>query len=984
MLSDPLEDAFANHLGQIGAVTSEQLDTARRVQQESSRNGMVLSLGTVLVQQGIITETFRENIEKKIKSSQQRGLQQLGNYKLLKKLGEGGMGAVYLADDIAAGRKVALKILPKKFASDAEFINRFKREARATGKLNHPNIIAAFSVSEELGYHFYVMEYCEGESLDVTLLRERCFPWDNAVNIAMQVAQGLKHAHENGFIHRDIKPANLLMTKDGVIKILDLGLSKSIENATQSFHTQNGIAVGTPHYISPEQARGEKDVDKRTDVYSLGATFYQMVTGETPYQGESPAIVMVKHLTEQIPNPQDIRAEIPDSVVHVIQKMMAKNAIDRYADCARLLTDLELLLQGQDPVDAKIDPDKSSVARLGVKHPKRVETNVYAWRDEKSTNLRVQRPGTRDLHFRKPKSNQVLYIGLLAAGLIAGIIAYTFSGRTGPETALTKDKDTQKSTPKIEPPAPVTVPAPEPAKLPVVKLDIDGKREQYVQRLLDDLIKQDKNHSASIASIRRGYAGLAKNHGFTKAGKDAAEHLKSMPAPEPVNGQWIAAVRLKPPAEQLKMVNEKLEELNSDFEVKMDGKIDGGAVVGVNLKCLEVTDISPLKAFDRLKALKCMGNEDTRGKLSNLSALKGMQLSSLSCASTHVGDLSALRGMPLNELDLGLTDVADLSPLAGMPLQELNLSDTKIESLAPLKGLALNDLDFSRTAISDLAPIKDMHLQSLGFTDTKVADIAAIKDMPVKELTYDVDIELDAKILKAMGALEKINDLAVKEFWKRNQIPPAAIEPVGQGPAWHDAIDLLAAIDPQLDKVSGDWSVDHDGLSSGQDEFQRIEIPYQPAEEYDFKIVFTPLDDRPSDSGDIIQMLSKSGKPFLFMMGGWGNKISGIETMHGKRVLANNTMVQKRSTLQKGQTYTAVVQVRNDSLQAYLNGRLFVKVLKPDYREMSIYENWSLRNNTLLGLGSFGATRFSKIEVLEIKGKGKFIPSRGAAAKKHK
>ncbi|HYG74024.1 MAG TPA: protein kinase [Planctomycetota bacterium] len=362
MSSHPADEAFAQYLTQVGVATFDQIEAARAVQAQKAGNGERQSLADILVTQGVLTASMRENIEKKLQAKQSGGVKQLGPYKLIKKLGEGGMGAVFLAEDTNAGRQVAVKVLPQKHAKDSEFLNRFRREAKAAGKLNHLNIVAAYSVGEEMGHHFYSMEYCEGEPLDARLKRQTLMPWDQAVDITLQVARGLDHAHKHGVIHRDIKPANIFVTNDGVAKILDLGLSKNILDAESSFATQTGVAIGTPHYISPEQARGQKDVDGRTDIYSLGATFYHFITGQTPFQGSTAALIMMKHLSEELPNPQDLVPELPDGVVEVIQKMMAKEPHDRYADCAALIADLELIQQGKPPAGSSLDIGKSSIA----------------------------------------------------------------------------------------------------------------------------------------------------------------------------------------------------------------------------------------------------------------------------------------------------------------------------------------------------------------------------------------------------------------------------------------------------------------------------------------------------------------------------------------------------------------------------------------------------------------------------------------------
>ncbi|MCY3018740.1 MAG: serine/threonine-protein kinase [Planctomycetota bacterium] len=321
------DEAFARAAQQAGVVTFDDLEAAKAVQAESAKKGVLVPLADVLVQQGVITAKTRESIEKKLQAQQSGGIRQLGQYKLLKKLGEGGMGAVYLADDTHVGRQVAVKVLAKKHAGDAEFVTRFRREARAAGSLNHVNIVSAYVCGEDQGHHYLAMEYCDGEPLDKILKRDRVLPWNRAIKVTLQVARGLKHAHEHAIVHRDIKPSNIMICRplrgagvppgagagatdplaEGfVAKILDLGLSKIISGNEQSFYTQTGVAVGTPHYISPEQAKGEKSIDGRADIYSLGATFYHLVTGQTPFQASTPMAIMYKQINEQLPNPQDI------------------------------------------------------------------------------------------------------------------------------------------------------------------------------------------------------------------------------------------------------------------------------------------------------------------------------------------------------------------------------------------------------------------------------------------------------------------------------------------------------------------------------------------------------------------------------------------------------------------------------------------------------------------------------------------------------
>jgi serine/threonine-protein kinase len=354
------DETFARYLLQTGMVTDAQIARARQRQGDAAQGGSPAALADVMVSEGIITQAQRENVQQRL-SAQANTVQQLGKFKLIKKLGEGGMGAVYLAEDTFAFRNVALKLLHRKFSGNRDFLARFRREAQAMARLNHANIVAAFDVAEENGYHYYVMEYCEGEPLDKRVKRERCLPVNEAIDIAIQVARGLEYAHGRNTIHRDIKPGNIFIGSDGTAKILDLGLSKNLAEVDTSFNTQAGITVGTPHYISPEQARGDADIDGRTDIYSLGATLYHLTTGRTPFEGPTSVVIMSKHLSEQIDNPADINPEISDGLVHVITKMMAKNPDDRHLNCTEVLEDLERVKTGLAPSSAVLDPVRSSV-----------------------------------------------------------------------------------------------------------------------------------------------------------------------------------------------------------------------------------------------------------------------------------------------------------------------------------------------------------------------------------------------------------------------------------------------------------------------------------------------------------------------------------------------------------------------------------------------------------------------------------------------
>jgi len=360
-VADPgSDDAFVRWVADAGLLSIEQIESARKDQHAAAERGVNAAIVDILVQQGALTPSQRENIEKRLRTAACEG-GHISGYTLSRRLGEGGMGIVYLGADSATGQQVAVKVLPGKYAGDPVRLARFRREAQAASRLLHENIARAYSAGEDNGQYYYAMEYVNGEPLDRFVTADRLLPIKRVLEIIIQVARGLEYAHRNGIIHRDIKPGNIFVTPDGRAKILDFGLSKDILDQRQSFMTESGIAVGTAHYISPEQARGEKAIDGRADIYSLGATFYHLLTGRTPFEGSSPVVVITKHLTEQLANPKELNASIPDGVVLVLQKMMAKAPGDRHLNCADLIKDLELVAAGQTPSSQELAAQLSTV-----------------------------------------------------------------------------------------------------------------------------------------------------------------------------------------------------------------------------------------------------------------------------------------------------------------------------------------------------------------------------------------------------------------------------------------------------------------------------------------------------------------------------------------------------------------------------------------------------------------------------------------------
>ncbi len=270
--------------------------------------------------------------------------ERIAGYRLLETLGRGSMGTVYRALQVSLDRVVAIKILSPTLAQNPSYSRRFEREALASSRLNHPNIVRALDVGAEGGYRYIVMEFVDGPTV-AGLLARGPIEERRAVGIVMQVARALDHAHRLGLVHRDIKPANVLVTKEGVAKLGDLGLAKDVRR--DGSQTEEGLAMGTPFYVSPEQARGERTVDIRTDVYALGATLYHMVTGRVPFPGPNPAVVMTRHINEPLEPPEDVFPGLSRGVCQIIEKMMEKEREERYQTPAELMTDLQAYLDGR-------------------------------------------------------------------------------------------------------------------------------------------------------------------------------------------------------------------------------------------------------------------------------------------------------------------------------------------------------------------------------------------------------------------------------------------------------------------------------------------------------------------------------------------------------------------------------------------------------------------------------------------------------------
>ncbi len=319
-----------------GLLSKEQATELARLRHQRRDEGREAGVEQLAVEKGYLTaeQARRLRVEQE-KFDTER---EIGGYRLIEKIGAGTMGTVYKAKQVSLDRVVAIKILSPHLAHKEDYAERFLREARSVARLNHPNVISGIDVGEAGGVRYFVMEYASGVTVGSLIARGGAMEESRVLKIAIQIARALDHAHEAGLVHRDVKPDNILLTKDGVAKLCDLGLAKD--------RPEEGVSLGTPNYISPEQAKGLKDVDIRSDLYSFGATLYHMVAGQPPFSGNA-KVVMVKHLSEKPRAPRDLEPDLSEEFNAIIVKLMQKEPHDRFASPKELVGALEALDQAR-------------------------------------------------------------------------------------------------------------------------------------------------------------------------------------------------------------------------------------------------------------------------------------------------------------------------------------------------------------------------------------------------------------------------------------------------------------------------------------------------------------------------------------------------------------------------------------------------------------------------------------------------------------
>jgi eukaryotic-like serine/threonine-protein kinase len=364
-LSPSLDTEVGRVIVDSGLATESEVGYCRE-QQKSSSDPNQRSIADLLVEHSFITPTQAKRIKAQL---EERETSQIPGYQLICRVGKGAMATVYKARQVSLDRIVAIKVLPRRMSESKDFVDRFYKEGKAAARLSHNNIVQAIDVGcSPKGYHYFVMEFIEGKTLYDMMQSPphgdgHRFSEAEALDIMSQMSDALAHAHARGLIHRDVKPKNIILTPEGVAKLTDLGLARASDDKDAA-ESEAGKAYGTPYYISPEQIRGDMDIDHRADIYSLGATMYHIVTGKPPFEADTPAAVMHKHLKSPLVPADHVNTALSAGVGEIIEVAMAKKREDRYNSMEVMLADLKSVRMGQLPLHAKRMVDMSELEQL--------------------------------------------------------------------------------------------------------------------------------------------------------------------------------------------------------------------------------------------------------------------------------------------------------------------------------------------------------------------------------------------------------------------------------------------------------------------------------------------------------------------------------------------------------------------------------------------------------------------------------------------
>lgn len=688
---------------------------------------------------------------------------QLRDYRILAKLGQGGMGAVYKALHTRLEKIVAIKVLSVSLLSNAHAIDRFSREMKAIGRLEHPNLIRAHDAGEFEGRHFLVMEYVNGVDLSELTRSLGRLPIPEACELIRQAALGLEYAHQQGLVHRDIKPSNLILSTDGQVKILDMGLALLNHRDDPICElTSTGQIMGTVDYMAPEQGGDTHHVDIRADIYSLGATLCKLLTGQTPFANPAHTTLMQKltALATQQPVPlRERRPDVPAALAEIVDGMLARLPERRYATPLAVAHALQPYCRGADlhrlnPGSTTTQADFSASDASVVDAPTQLVTTADT-DPSVAGSLAVTRIGSSTGGPHRPRG-WLKWSAFGAVALLAGFILYL----TTPEGATVRVEISDPQTQAVFDGTGLLITSAQNDQAPIrVKVGTsqvkegarelgDVKHTLHITRGDTELITPEfelKRRGETLIKIEL----VGNSLRATSDGQILGEKpITPQPAPSvattkparlgyesPEFAKWVDHVRAMPAEEQAAAVVKKIKELNPKYEGEPTYHIHDNQLWGFTVFTDQVTDLSPVRAFPHLTTLSCNGSQTEQGMLEDLSPLAGLKLTLLNCSNSRVADLSALRGMPLKELYCGNAPVVSLEPLRGAPLHTLWCYITKITDLSGIEGMQLVSISFhNNPPLKDLSPLKGMPLKYVSVYATSISDLSPLAGAPIEIL----------------------------------------------------------------------------------------------------------------------------------------------------------------------------------------------------------------------------------------------------------
>ena len=1042
----------------------------------------------------------------------------IGDYELVSKLGEGAMGTVYKARQRSLDRMVALKLLAPQLSTDPQFLERFKKEARASAALNHPNVVQGIDVGEAGGYHYFAMEYLDGETVRSRLDREGRIAVNDVLEIGRQTAIALDYAHTKGLIHRDVKPENLMLIQDAgvmVVKLMDLGLARAIDENLSS--TKTGMAIGTPYYMAPEQALGEKSLGPGCDLYALGGTMLHLLTGQPPYDGPNAAIVAAKHLAEPPPNPKSIMPTLPNPVCAILSSLLAKKPEQRYLSAAALAEDLDRVLKGGKPEhigtgkQAPVLPRTAKQDGIGGKTrtgkldaiASKPRTGKF---DAVTPSPRSDTPKPRTgkqteigTGKAEPVKKPLPLVGIIGAAAAVVVIGFlVFSGKKKPDATNTNLSPTPTAATDNPKPAPL------PGDADKAQKEADQQREKHLEDLNKAALDVEKNSPDDLEAQRRAwqdlrltvsegkYATLADaklNDIKQKVQTQIAGTLKTvtdralaLAAQHDFDGA-LALLKTDgakyPQPEAQALLNSAAKQLTDRAQTESAALLKTAADLEQAGKTAEALDAYKTAALFKFAPAASQAAR----KVDDLTAAAEdgkMQadLTSLELFTSALTKMKGLCGQYMFDSAREELSRALLDPKLGARAQKLKAVDEALHGPEELPVLVTARLaasgaqgisvpggrnvyfklengrlyfkpaaDFPAMSNKALDTVKfDELIQIAGLKD---AQSPALKALPLEKATMIGGMlalagEIDAarvllargkaaadknvsaragewdeilnvlqngeKEVKARKAWIAAESLLARKKWKEAsdaykaflkdyaasgtmvdntmliQQHVAAVEKelkvltdadaakraqLADAGDWTGAIDLLKLVEVRRDVQVGSWTVADQRLISDATPFAKLQLPYQPPEEYDFRIVFA----RGAGNGDVNQLLSHNGKPFVWKMGANQNSIFAFDKIGDQPFHNNPSTTRAVRCLITGRKYTAVVKVRNTGVKAYLDDQL-ISQYKTDYSDMSAAaeDGWALSDPKSLGVGSWSSpTIFFNIDVLEISGAGKVL-----------